>query len=118
MLHCVIFLRITGKPPRSETPFTISSFAKTVPNPVHQLTSVSAKYVNLYCKSRRCCSSEEKAFHSLDEKTGILSSQTALIFAFPSFSKIEIKVEISSALSAFLLYQELNNWIKIHCVCL
>ena len=41
--HCVIFLRTTGCPPRSETPFTISSFAKTVPKAGHQFTSVSAK---------------------------------------------------------------------------
>ena len=33
----------TGKPPRTDEPFTISSFAKTVPNLGHQFTQVSAK---------------------------------------------------------------------------
>ena len=109
MLHWVIFLRITVCPPRSETPFIISSLARTVPNPGHQFTSVSAKYVNRYCKSIFCCSSDENAFQSEAEKETIVSSQTAFTLAFPSFSKIAIKVATSSALSVFLLYQELKS---------
>ena len=44
--HCFIFLRSTGCAPRSDTPLTISSLAKTVPNAGHQFTSVSDKKVN------------------------------------------------------------------------
>ena len=46
--------------------------------------------------------------HSLIELTG----------AHQPGSQIEIKVEISSALSVSLLYQDSNNCMKIHCVCL
>ena len=109
MLHWVIFFRTTVNPPRSDTPFTISSLAKTVPNPGHQFTSLSAKYVNLYCNKIFSCCSFAKAFHSTAEKTAMLSSQTAFTFAFPSFSKTAVNVITSSALLDSLLYQELNN---------
>ena len=102
-------MRTTGCPPRSETPFTISSFAKTVPNAGHQFTSVSDKKVKRYCNKISCFLVFEKFFQSSAEKEIISSSETAFTFVFPSFSKTEIKVLMSSALSISLLYQELNN---------
>ncbi len=114
ILHCIIFLRTTGCPPRSETPFTISSFANTVPKAGHQLTSVSDKKVRRYFKSIFCCFSDENSRHSAAENTSIESSQAALTWAFPSDSKTEISVSMASALSEVLWYHELNNWIKIH----
>src|SRR5690606_8728618 len=116
MLHCVIFLRITGKPPRSETPLMISSLASTVPSPGHQLTSVSAKYVNRYCSSICSFRISENEFHCAAVKVSMLSSQTACTFSFPFSSNFMISVQMLSALAVILLYHELNNWIKIHCV--
>src|SRR6056297_1582415 len=116
MLHCVIFLRITGCPPRSETPFTISSFASTVPNAGHQLTSLSAKYVSLYFSKISCLFMSEYDSQSSAVNGSTVSSQTAFTLLFPSFSNTAIRLDISSALSVSVLYQELNNWIKIHCV--
>jgi hypothetical protein len=92
-------------PPRSETPFTISSFAKTVPNPGHQLTSVSA--VNLYCKGFSLAALA-KALQLPAVKPRFYHHKRHLQLHF-FFSKIEIKVETSSVLSLSLLYQELNN---------
>jgi hypothetical protein len=104
MLHCVIFLRTTVKPPRSETPFTISSFAKTVPNPGHQNFSLSQ--VNLYCKGFSLAALL-KALQLPAVKPRFYHHKRHLQLHF--LSKIEIKVETSSALSLSLLYQELNN---------
>src|SRR5690606_11812627 len=109
MLHCVIFFLMIGCPPRSDTPFTISSFAKTVPNAGHQFTSASAKYVNLYCNKICCCFMESNPAQSSAENVSTLSSQTAFTFEFPSEAKMLVSLEISSAFSASLSYQELNN---------
>ena len=47
IFHCNINLFSILKPPLSDTPFTISSLANTVPNSGHQLTSELAKYAIL-----------------------------------------------------------------------
>src|SRR6056297_280276 len=109
MLHCVIFLRITGCPPRSETPFTISSFASTVPNAGHQFTSLSAKYVSLYFNKISCLFISEYDSQSAAVNGSTVSSQTALTLVFPSALNLATNVFISSALSVSLLYHELNN---------
>ena len=116
IIHWVIFFRTTGCPPRSETPLTISSFARTVPKAGHQFTSASAKYVNRYFNSIRCFSSFESCFHSSAEKLGVSSSQTALTFVLPSVSNRDIKVAMGMALSASVSYHELKSCMNIHCV--
>ena len=47
MTHCFIGRRITGYPPLSLNPPITSSFARTVPNSSHQLTSIVSIYANL-----------------------------------------------------------------------
>ena len=100
--HCVIFFLTTGCPPRSDTPFTISSFAKTVPKAGHQFTSVLAKYVNLYFNNISCCFSDEYPFHASAEKASTSSSHTAFTFSFPARSNSLINSEIDSALLSVL----------------
>ena len=56
-----------------------------------------------------CCFSEEKACHSSAENVSTSSSQTAFTFVFPSEEKSVSNIEMSSALSVFTLYQELNS---------
>src|SRR5690554_6486136 len=116
ILHCIIFLRSTGCPPRSDTPLTISSFAKTVPRFGHQLTSVSAKYVSLYFNNTSCFSLSEKASHCEAVKDSTSSSHTAFTFAFPSEEKIVTKSSIPRALSESTSYQLSKSCKKIHWV--
>src|SRR5690554_765992 len=116
ILHCFIFLRSTGWPPRSETPLTISSFAKTVPRFGHQLTSVSAKYVSLYCSNISCFSFSEKASHSEAVNCLTSSSHTAFTFVFPSEEKTATNSSIPLALSASTSYQLSKSCRKIHWV--
>src|SRR5690606_8115307 len=114
--HCIIFFCSTGYPPRSDTPLITSSFANTVPKAAHQFTVLSRKYASLYFNNSRCCSSSEKPFHSVAVNVNISSSQTASISSEPESLNRAIKLSIDSALSVSLLYQALNNCMKIHCV--
>ena len=99
IIHCVIFLRTTGYPPRSDNPLITSSLAKTVPKSAHQFTSASAKNVKRYFNNIACCSFSEKEFHSVAVNNVISSSAITFTFVFPSVENVSINLEIGSALS-------------------
>jgi hypothetical protein len=86
-----------GKPPRSETPFTISSLAKTVPRtPVY--FGLVNKSIYIAIRFSLVALLQKRSIHA--EETEIFSSQTALTVAFPS-EKPEIKAEISPLYRCF-----------------
>ena len=116
MLHCSIFLRSTGKPPRSDSPSFISSLASTVPSPGHQLTSVSERYVRRYFDNISCFSPSENAAHCEAENSGVSSSDAALTPALPCFWNMETSSSIRRARSDVLSYHASYNCKNIHCV--
>ena len=91
----------TGCPPRSETPFTISSFAKTVPSAGHQFTQESAKNVKRYACRIASCSFSLNAFHSAAVKI-VSQSEQAFTLAFPFSSNSATNFEMRSALLVVL----------------
>ena len=65
--QCFTLFFETGYPPLSLTPFTISSFASTVPSSSHQLTSPSVIYASLKSISISDLIFSLKFFHSFLE---------------------------------------------------
>ena len=99
--HCFIFFCTTGCPPRSDTPSTTSSFARTVPSAGHQFTMVSLRKAIRQFMSNSSFAVSLNVFHS-SAVISISFVHAAFILQLPSLLNFSTSSEIGFAFFSLL----------------